>query len=173
MINNINLQDIPSILSYGFIGLGFLLALLTFILLIKVINSPNHRNSSVFLTLIFMIFSLLMAGGGAYIELVSKSKFEDLVALNAELDSLVEDKTNLVSVLESTQKKLYELNEEISAMKGKPFNWTYQSKGNLFQCYVDGEEVGVKLNCKEHSSCGNYQLNRGICALLYSGQVFN
>lgn len=72
MMNTINLQDIPSILSYGFIGLGFLLALLTFIVLVKVINSPNHRNSSVFLTSVFMVFSLIMAGGGAYIELVTK-----------------------------------------------------------------------------------------------------
>lgn len=173
MINNINLQDIPSILSYGFIGLGFLLALLTFMLLVKAINSASPRNSNVFLISIFMIFSLLMAGGGAYIELVSKSKLEDLQVLKVKINSLVEDNTDLSKELESTKKQLRELNEEIALIKGKTFNWTYKASGKLFQCYVDGEKVGVRLNCEEHSSCGNYQLNRGICALLYSHQVFN
>lgn len=169
---NINLQNIPSILSYGFIGFGFLLALLTFVLLIKIINNPHHRNTSVLLVLVFMFFSLTMAGGGIYIEVVSKNNSEAMIELMGRLEKLEAEKSRLSNSLDSTKESLVAANKEISKMKSRPFNWTYKANSHMFQCYVDGELIGAELNCKEHGSCSNFQLNRGICALRYSGLVF-
>lgn len=114
MLSTINLQNIPSILSYGFIGFGFLLALLTFVLLIKIINNPYHRNTSVLLVLVFMGFSLTMAGGGAYIEVISKNNSEAMIELKGRLKKLEEEKSRLSQSLDSANESLIAANKEIS-----------------------------------------------------------
>lgn len=95
------------------------------------------------------------------------------MSLTSQIENLLKEKEGLSRTAEEAQNQLHALNKELSDIKAKPFNWTYKPDGDHFQCYVDGQKIGVKLNCKQHASCNNLQLNRAICALRYSGQVFD
>ena len=61
-------MNIEAILSYGFIGLAFLLAALAFNLLVKEQKMESPRGSMIASIFAFMVFSLLLAGGGIFLE---------------------------------------------------------------------------------------------------------
>lgn len=66
--------DIPSILSYGVSGLGFLLAFLTFRLLLNEQKRKAPRKNILHACFIFMIFSLILVGFGFASEFYGNGK---------------------------------------------------------------------------------------------------
>ena len=71
--------DIPSILSYGVIGLGFLLAFLTFRLLSNEQKNEKPRKSILNACYLFMVFSLILTGFGFASEIFGSSNIVSVV----------------------------------------------------------------------------------------------
>ena len=80
-------MNYESILSYGFIGLAFLLAFLAFRLLSKEQQVQEPRGSIFISIFAFMLFSLILAGGGMFLEYKGN---QARIRLNAIADILNE-----------------------------------------------------------------------------------
>jgi len=74
--------------------------------------------------------------------------------------------------IDTLQEKVGELAGELTRIKTSSINWDYSPNGNKFTCKVNGRTVGAKQDCRNYDTCNNRQLNRAICALLYSHQIW-
>lgn len=86
--------DALGILKLGFVGIAFLLAVMTYFLLIaeqKV--KPHPRVNMVKMIYAFMVFSLVLAAGGFFIQIQpNKDGLRDYKTTLARLDSLIDAK---------------------------------------------------------------------------------
>jgi hypothetical protein len=87
-------MNIESILGYGFIGFAFLLAYLAFILLKKEQAVDAPRLSILISIFTFMAFSLMLAGGGLYLQLEENQYKTQLQELSRVLDQKVNHEAN-------------------------------------------------------------------------------
>lgn len=82
-------MNVENILGYGFIGLAFLLALLAFNLLTKEQKKDSPRGAMLISIFVFMFFSLVLAGGGAFLEYKQNQYKIRLEALAGVLDEKI------------------------------------------------------------------------------------
>ena len=82
-------MNIENILGYGFIGLAFLLAFLAFNLLAKEQKNVSPRGSMITSIFVFMLFSLVLAGGGIFLEYKDNQYKIRLEAISDILDEKI------------------------------------------------------------------------------------
>ena len=87
-------MNIENILGYGFIGFAFLLAYLAFILLKKEQAVDAPRSSILISIFTFMAFSLVLAGGGLYLQLEENQYKTQLQELSRVLDQKIKHEAN-------------------------------------------------------------------------------
>jgi hypothetical protein len=167
------------ILKLGVIGLGFILALMAFMLLTREQKKSEPHIRIIHAIYTFMAFAVVLCGVGLYAQMGTATdkgiviKLQDANA-NFEAKILESDEKLIAKDMEITtlKNKLGDLTKEITRIKTGSVNWDYRPNGNKFTCRVNGRSVGVTLDCRNHGSCNNRQLNRGICALNYSDQIW-
>lgn len=181
-------------LEYGVIGLGFLLALMSFYLLNKERNSPDPRGKILAAIFVFMVFSIVLCGIGLYAQLYPQTKKEQIILLSEQIEELRKEKVRLQednekqknalvqkwkSTNEDLENRLVQSNntiimlqEKINKFEKLTLKWDYDPAGDFFQCKVNGEKIGVRLNCNNFKSCGNWELNRAVCAYLNCADVW-
>jgi len=87
-------MNIENILGYGFIGLAFLLAFLAFKLLTKEQKMQPPRGSMIISIFVFMFFSLVLAGGGTFLEYKGNQYKIRLEALADILDEKIKQEAD-------------------------------------------------------------------------------
>lgn len=93
--------NVAEVLRYGAIGLGFLLAFLTYLLLRR--EQANEQPRRQFLTpiYVFMAFSLVLCGAGFTLEYSQNAEKSDLLAAQAVVQALLEQKVGALDRLQA------------------------------------------------------------------------
>lgn len=179
MFSSDSLSGAVAVLKLGVIGLGFILAFMAFALLYREQRKPEPHSVVLRAIYIFMGFSLVLSGFGLYAQLGSDRSGHEFEILQREKDRLdasmaqtlqaLADKDELIAGLETETDALQ---NELSRVKTSSVNWDYTPNGDRFRCKVNGRSVGVLLDCRNHGTCNNRELNRAICALRYGDQVW-
>jgi hypothetical protein len=141
------LSEIPEILKYGIIGLGALLAILTYFLISKEQNNNRERPKLISTIYIFMIFSLTLIVIGAFTE--RKGNAEDVKVkglTNSILDDLSKNhgKDNFfLGTWKGEGRDLVNYGYEDSLVDGYiyDFNFTF-SIDTLNRIHMDGTYTG-------------------------------
>jgi chromosome segregation ATPase len=104
-----NSLNIPQVLSYGVIGLGFLLALLAYYLLHKEHGRQRPNKSILKSVYVFMAFSIVLVIAGLSAELLKHAEVIQLSELKQQADSCLKDASVLrdqLSSCDGVRKKL-------------------------------------------------------------------
>ena len=179
MFSSESLGGAIEVLRLGVIGLGFILALMAFVLLAREQKKAEPHTKIIRALYSFMAFAVVLCGVGLYAQIGSAEDKSALANLRNEKLSLETRLTEYQSTLNMRNNEIDALKVEVGALskeltriKTSSVNWDYTPNRHMFTCKVNGRKVGVPLDCRNHDSCDNRQLNRAICALRFSDQIW-
>jgi hypothetical protein len=179
MFSSESLGGAIAILRLGVIGLGFILALMAFVLLTREQKKSEPHTKIIHALYFFMAFSVVLCGVGLYAQIGSAEDKAALAHIQNEKSSLETKLSDYQTALDirneeigTLKEKVGELDKELTRIKTSSINWDYTANGNIFRCKVNGRTLGTTQDCRKHDTCGDRLLNRAICALLYSHQIW-
>jgi len=179
MFSSDSLSGAVEVLKLGVIGLGFVLAFMAFTLLLREQRKAEPHDRVLKAVYVFMAFSLMLSGLGLYAQMGTDRGDNAMADLERANDSLVTRLSDMRGELSERsanesrlQAEVLRLEQELTHVKTATVNWDYTPNGDKFVCKANGKVVGAPLDCKNHNSCNNRLLNRALCALSFSNQVW-